>query len=128
MRATLYIIDHDAGKLWIRMAKGGVEFQLPLNDKSIAGYVACSGKLLNIRDVYGDVRFNPAYDKKTGFRTGSMLTCPVRPVTSHLTKSLSAFAHSHTSLLHSLTTHEWHSACIDRAPSTRFICLSSRLY
>ncbi|BBD08836.1 HD domain-containing phosphohydrolase [Desulfovibrio ferrophilus] len=58
-------------------------FSIPLNDESIVGYVAGRGESLNIEDVYdmpGDspVTFNPAFDKKTGYHTTSMLTVPIK--------------------------------------------------
>ena len=57
--------------------------RIPLNKDSIAGYVACTGKTLNIADVYCmpaniPFSFNPSYDKKTGYRTQSVLAMPLR--------------------------------------------------
>ena len=59
------------------------EFVLPLDTNSIAGYVAVTGEVLNIRDVYklekeDPVSFNPSFDKKHGYRTKSMLVVPMR--------------------------------------------------
>ncbi len=55
---------------------------LPLDEKSIAGYVAVTGRALLIDDVYGlgqDVpfAFNREFDGATGYRTRSMLTVPI---------------------------------------------------
>ena len=36
-----------------------------------------SGKTINIPYAYADLRFNPAFDKKTGFFTRSILCVPV---------------------------------------------------
>jgi len=52
------------------------EARIPLS--GIAGSVADSGKMENIADVYNDQRFNPAFDKRTKFRTKSMLVMPIR--------------------------------------------------
>lgn len=57
-------------------------FKIPINNNTISGYVANTGKIVNIEDVYelgGDVpyRFNPAYDRKSGYRTRSMLAFPL---------------------------------------------------
>jgi hypothetical protein len=54
---------------------------LPVSEKSIAGYVAATGKPLNIADVHSlppDVpySFNDSFDRKTGYVTKSMLTLP----------------------------------------------------
>ena len=43
----------------------------------IAGKVAESGTSLNIPDAYACGLFNPAIDKKTGFRTRNILCCPI---------------------------------------------------
>ncbi len=58
-------------------------FTVPIDNRSIAGYVASNGVILNIPDVYslgGDYpfSFNPSYDAKTGYRTSSMLTLPLK--------------------------------------------------
>jgi response regulator RpfG family c-di-GMP phosphodiesterase len=55
---------------------------LPLDEKSIAGYVAVTGRPLLIDDVYRlgkDVpyAFNPEFDRKSSYRTQSMLTVPI---------------------------------------------------
>ena len=43
----------------------------------IAGNVFTSGEILNIPHCYADLRFNPAFDKQTGYFTRSMLCAPV---------------------------------------------------
>lgn len=58
-------------------------FSMPIDDRSISGYVALSANILNIPDVYAlddsvPYSFNPAYDSKTGYRTQSMLTIPLQ--------------------------------------------------
>jgi len=45
--------------------------------KGIAGWVAQHGKPLLIPDAYKDERFNPEFDKKTGFKTKSILCVPM---------------------------------------------------
>lgn len=56
---------------------------MDMTEKSIAGYVALSGKSLNIPDAYRipmDVpyRFNKSFDERSNYRTHSMLTFPLR--------------------------------------------------
>jgi class 3 adenylate cyclase/DNA-binding response OmpR family regulator len=46
--------------------------------RGIAGYVAETGESLLIPDAYQDPRFDPSYDRATGFRTRSILTVPLR--------------------------------------------------
>lgn len=58
-------------------------FSIPINNNSIAGYVANTGEMLNIPDVYnlGDCHsfsFNRSYDDLSGYRTQSMLTFPLK--------------------------------------------------
>ncbi|KAI8925946.1 hypothetical protein BC831DRAFT_400568 [Entophlyctis helioformis] len=51
-------------------------FSVPLN-KGIAGYVATTGKIVNLQDAYTDDRFNPEVDIKTNYRTRTILSVPV---------------------------------------------------
>ncbi len=58
------------------------EFRMPLNKKSIAGYVATTSEVLNIPDAYAipDAKpysFNNSYDIDTGYRSCSILTVPM---------------------------------------------------
>ncbi|CAF1321520.1 unnamed protein product [Adineta steineri] len=46
-------------------------------DKGIAGYVATTGKTLNIIDAYSDTRFNRDIDQKTGYKTKTLLCMPI---------------------------------------------------
>ena len=43
----------------------------------IAGRVAEAGTSMNIPDAYACGLFNPAIDRKTGFRTRNILCCPI---------------------------------------------------
>ena len=63
--------------LYTEVAEGSEPIRVPL-DAGIVGYVARVGELLNIKDVYADSRFSPENDKATGYRTKSMLTCPIK--------------------------------------------------
>jgi len=58
-------------------------FKMPINNQSIAGYVANTGDLLNLRDAYRlpsnlPFSFNRTYDELSGYRTQSMLTFPLK--------------------------------------------------
>jgi HD-GYP domain-containing protein (c-di-GMP phosphodiesterase class II) len=58
------------------------EFKMPLNTKSIAGYVAVNKEAINIKDAYRipkrqKISFNKSYDEATGYRTKSILTVPM---------------------------------------------------
>ncbi len=75
-RATVFVVDRKKNELWSKVASGTETIRIPLG-KGIAGAVAITGQMLNIKDVYKDQRFNPDVDKKTGYRTRSMLTAPM---------------------------------------------------
>ena len=62
---------------------------LPLDTRSIAGFVACTGRALNIPDVRSistnePYSFNDAFDLSTGYRTVSMLTLPFTDVQNRI--------------------------------------------
>ena len=50
---------------------------LPIDDHSIAGWVANHQEAVLIPDAYGDARFNRDWDLRTGFRTKSILCAPL---------------------------------------------------
>ena len=57
--------------------------RLPLDSRSIAGYVALTGQAVNLADAYApppDSPFtiNRSFDEQTGYRTRSMLVVPMR--------------------------------------------------
>lgn len=59
-----------------------VDFTLPIDEKSIVGYVALNKEALAIEDAYRipperPYAFNPEYDRKSGYRTVSMLNIPL---------------------------------------------------
>jgi HD-GYP domain-containing protein (c-di-GMP phosphodiesterase class II) len=58
------------------------DFTVPINEDSIVGYAALTGKTLVIDDAYRisperPFCFNPEYDRKSGYVTRSMLTIPL---------------------------------------------------
>jgi len=46
--------------------------------QGIAGHVATTGKLLNIRDAYNHPLFYRGIDEATGFKTRNILCFPIR--------------------------------------------------
>ncbi len=77
-RSTLFLNDEKTNELFSRVAQGDSvgEIRLP-NHLGIAGAVFTSGQTINIPYAYADLRFNPAFDKKTGYFTRSILCIPV---------------------------------------------------
>jgi len=57
-------------------------FTMPISNENIAGYVALSGKVINLEDVYNiplemPFRFNKSYDERNNYTTRSMLVVPM---------------------------------------------------
>lgn len=77
-RGTFYIVDQEKGELWSKVAQDAeiTEIRLKIG-VGIAGHVAKTGEVINIPDAYKDDRFNPEIDKKTGYRTRSILCMPI---------------------------------------------------
>ncbi len=77
-RSTLFLHNDKTNELWSEVGEGlnAVQIRLP-NHVGIAGAVFQSGKTINIPHAYADLRFNPAFDKKTGYFTRSILCVPV---------------------------------------------------
>ncbi len=77
-RSTLFINDEKTKELFTEVGEGlGVtQIRLP-NHLGIAGTVFTSGDTINIPHAYADLRFNPAFDRQTGFFTRSILCIPV---------------------------------------------------
>ncbi|MCK9273841.1 MAG: GAF domain-containing protein [Syntrophales bacterium] len=76
-RSTLFLHDEKKKELFSKVGEGlGTEIRLP-NHVGIAGAVFTSGKTVNIPYAYADLRFNPSFDRQTGFFTRSILCVPV---------------------------------------------------
>jgi adenylate cyclase len=81
-RSTLFLHDEKTDTLFSRVAQGGSvgasvgEIRLP-SSAGIAGAVFTSGQAINIPHAYADLRFNPSFDRQTGFFTRSILCAPV---------------------------------------------------
>ena len=77
-RATLFLNDFKTKELFSRVAMGeGIgEIRLP-NNAGIAGAVFQSRETINIPHAYADLRFNPSFDKQTGYFTRSILCVPI---------------------------------------------------
>ena len=110
-RSTLFLHDERTGELFSRIAMGAKinEIRFP-NHAGIAGAVFTTGKTINIPHAYADLRFNPAFDRQTGFFTRSILCTPVINkqgkiigVTQVLNKSGGAFSPEDESRLKAFT-------------------------
>ena len=80
-RATVFLYDSTSEELYSRLATGIAdspisEIRFPVT-LGIAGEVARSGRVVNLPDAYADPRFNPEFDRRSGFRTRNLLTVPL---------------------------------------------------
>ena len=90
-RITLYGVDYDKKEIYSKFLdpdtlKDIKEIRVPVNEQSIAGFVAKNTKTVNITDAYNKgeltkispvLSFDSSWDQKTGFRTKQILTVPL---------------------------------------------------
>lgn len=80
-RGTLYLVDGERGQLVSRVLHADTgaleEIRLRIGE-GIAGWVAETGRVLNIPDARGDARFNPQFDEMSGYRSETILAAPMR--------------------------------------------------
>ena len=81
-RATVYLVDGATGELRSRIADLPEldEIRLPIG-RGIAGKVAETGEIVNVRDAARDPRHFGGVDQKTGFVTRTILAAPIRDAT-----------------------------------------------
>lgn len=78
-RSTLFINDPKTNELYTEVGEGLGKTQIRFpNHLGIAGAVFTTRESINIPHAYADLRFNPSFDKATGFFTRSILTVPVK--------------------------------------------------
>ena len=77
-RSTLFLNDEKTDELYTEIGQGlgATKIRFP-NHLGIAGTVFKSRESVNIPHAYADLRFNPSFDKETGFFTRSILCVPV---------------------------------------------------
>ena len=77
-RSTLFLNDEKRGELYTEIGEGlgATKIRFP-NHLGIAGTVFTSGETVNIPYAYADLRFNPSFDRQTGFFTRSILCTPL---------------------------------------------------
>merc|ERR1719271_792268 len=75
-RCSVFMLDMAKDELYSVSTNTGKEIRIP-KDKGIAGERCVEGKIINTPDAYQDKRFNPAFDKSSGYHTQSILAVPV---------------------------------------------------
>jgi len=85
---TIYVVDLSRNEIFSMLLIGTQvkEIRVPINNQSIAGYVANTGKVVNIANAYDaaelksidkELTFDVSWDKKSGFRTRQILATPI---------------------------------------------------
>jgi len=132
-RGTVYLIDDVKGELWSKVLTGSemVEIRLPVG-KGIAGHVAATGDVVNIPDAYVDPRFNPDFDKKTGYHTKTILCMPLKNkdgkivgVFQMINKGKGTFSYDDESFIDALSIHA--SIAIENARLAQEMVRTERL-
>ena len=77
-RSSIFLNDPKTNELWLQIGDGleSTQIRFP-NHLGIAGTVFTSGETINIPHAYADLRFNPDFDKQTGYFTRSILCVPI---------------------------------------------------
>ncbi|NIR16537.1 MAG: GAF domain-containing protein, partial [Desulfobacterales bacterium] len=79
--SSVYELNRERNEIFIRLARG--EKREPIRGirlkvgEGIAGWVVKTGRPVVSQDVSKDKRFSDKYDKKTGFKTSSMICVPL---------------------------------------------------
>jgi type II secretory ATPase GspE/PulE/Tfp pilus assembly ATPase PilB-like protein len=85
---TIYVVDRSRNEIYSLLLIGAQvkEIRVPINNRSIAGYVASVGRIVNIADAYDaaelksidkGLTFDQRWDKNSGFRTKQILASPI---------------------------------------------------
>ena len=85
---TIYVVDKPRNEIYSMFLVGAQvkEIRVPISNKSIAGYVANTGKIVNIADAYDkeelqsidkELSLDTSWDKKSGFKTTQILAAPI---------------------------------------------------
>lgn len=78
-RTSIFVYDRFSNMLTVHQGEGleGFNLKIPI-DSGIVGYVFSKGERQRIDDAYLDSRFNQEIDKKTGYKTRTLLCTPLK--------------------------------------------------
>ncbi len=85
---AIYALDKEKGEIFSKVKTGEEvqEIRLPVGPKSVAGWVGQEKRMVNVANVYDpksltqyhpELKFDKAWDDKSGIKTTSMLCCPM---------------------------------------------------
>ena len=75
-RGTVFLYDPENREFILTVATAMKPIRFPAN-RGIVGYCAQTLEIINVPDCYADPRFDPSFDKKSGYRTRCSLTLPL---------------------------------------------------
>ncbi len=75
-RGSVFLRDARTGELCTTVATGTGEIRVP-QGRGIVGECAEIRQVINVPDCYRDTRFDPEFDRQTGFRTRCLLAAPL---------------------------------------------------
>ncbi len=75
-RATIWLIDENENVFWTKVAHGISNLKVPLT-AGIIGEVYKSSETQIVNEPYSHPKFNPEVDKKTNYKTESILATPL---------------------------------------------------
>ena len=78
-RASIFLHDKKRRELWTKVAVKSTEIRLP-EHSGVVGYCFGKSQILCVNDPYGDERFNPSADQKSGFVTRNLLCAPMQGI------------------------------------------------
>lgn len=80
--SSIFLTDQNTGDLRVYLAdpehQGALKSLIQPKGKGLSGLAVEQGKAILVADAYKDPRFDPTADKKTGFRTRSVICVPLR--------------------------------------------------
>jgi putative methionine-R-sulfoxide reductase with GAF domain len=75
-RCSVWVLDRERKYLWTKVAHGVDYIKIPA-DSGIVGNAISVKRAMIINDVYADPHFNSGVDKKTGYKTETMMVIPM---------------------------------------------------
>ena len=75
-RATLFLVDQQAGVMWSKVADFKDTITVPIGS-GLVGSAAAAKSVINLPDAHDDPRFDASFDRKSGYRTRSVLCVPI---------------------------------------------------
>ena len=77
-RASLFLLTEDRTELTTILAKNSAPISVPADGTSIAGEAVTRGNVINLARADTHPSFNKEVDRRTGYKTRSMLVMPIR--------------------------------------------------